>query len=129
MFLVNFSHPITNEQKSQLETLTGEKVDHILDCQAPYFTPDQSFSIQTRDLINQVNLTAKEWQTNPILVNLPAFSVIAALILAELHGKMGHFPSIIRLREAENSTHARYEIAEVINLQNIRNSARSTRIE
>jgi len=74
-----------------------------------------------------VPLTAEQWQTEPILVNLPSLNFIAALLLAELHGRMGYFPAIIRLRSVEGSTPTRYEVAEILNLETVRGAARKKR--
>jgi hypothetical protein len=49
----------------------------------------------------------------PILVILLEMSFIAARMLAKLHGRMGHFPSIVNL--AENSA--------LVNLQAIRSAS------
>jgi hypothetical protein len=77
--------------------------------------------------LDRVGLTSQEWQTLPILVNLPSLNVIAAVLLAELHGRTGHFPAVIRLRPIPNSTPPQFEVAEVLNLQAIRDSARQRR--
>jgi hypothetical protein len=48
-------------------------------------------------------------------------------VLAELHGRMGYFPPVLRLRPVEQALPPRYELAEVINLQAVRDSARKER--
>ncbi|MGH9546163.1 MAG: CRISPR-associated protein Csx15 [Terriglobales bacterium] len=45
-----------------------------------------------------VGLPATEWQQVPLLLNLPSLSVIASMVLAEIHGRIGHFPAVMRLR-------------------------------
>jgi hypothetical protein len=55
--------------------------------------------------------------------NAPA----AFVLLAELHGRIGHFPALIRLRPLPGSTPTTYEVAELINLQAIREDARRRR--
>jgi hypothetical protein len=73
-------------------------------------------------------LSSEELQTKPILVNLPSLNTIAALLLAELHGRMGYFPPVLRLRPVSGVTPPRFEAAEIINLQEIRDSARKQRL-
>jgi len=51
----------------------------------------------------------------------------AVTLLAYLHGLMGYFPAVIRLRPVEGSTPPQYEVAEVINLQAVREEARCAR--
>ncbi len=46
------------------------------------------------------------------------------LLLAELHGRMGYFPSILRLRPVRDSLPPAFEIAEILNLQALRDRAR-----
>lgn len=45
------------------------------------------------------------------------------MVLAELHGLTGHFPTIMRLKPSG----ATYEVAEIINLQKIRDKRRELR--
>ncbi len=47
--------------------------------------------------------------------------------MAELHGRTGHFPASIRIRPVSEVTPPRYEVAEVINLQQVRENAREQR--
>jgi hypothetical protein len=49
------------------------------------------------------------------------------VLLAELHGRMGYFPAIVRLRPMPESVPPRFEVAEVINLQAVREHARLSR--
>ena len=74
-----------------------------------------------------LGLTPQEWQGGDFLVNPPAYNFAAVTLLAELHGRMGYFPAIIRIRPAAGSTPPRFETAEIINLQNVRDSARRGR--
>jgi len=55
------------------------------------------------------------------------YAPAAFVLLAELHGRIGHFPSLIRLRPLPGSTPTTYEVAELINLQAIREEARGRR--
>jgi len=48
-------------------------------------------------------------------------------LLAELLGRMGHFPTIVRLRPQANSLVTAYELAEIINLEGVRQLARIRR--
>jgi hypothetical protein len=48
-------------------------------------------------------------------------------LLAELHGQMGYFPSCLRMRPVANARPPRYEVAEVLDLQAVRDAARAKR--
>ena len=50
-----------------------------------------------------------------------------ATLLAELHGRCGYFPAQLRLRPVPGSLPPRFEIAEVLNLQALRDAARERR--
>lgn len=63
----------------------------------------------------------------PILVNPPSLNYSAALLIAELHGRMGYFPTCVRLRPVKDALPPRFEAAELMNLQAVRDTARRRR--
>lgn len=126
MILLNFSHPISDEQQAQIETFTGQAILTIYNV-AAHFDNEQPFAEQVREMLQTINLTSDEWQTAPILINPPAYNFAAMTLLAELHGRMGYFPAITRIRPIAESNPPRYEIAEIINLQEVRDTARRKR--
>jgi hypothetical protein len=126
MILLNFSHPLTPEQIARVEALTSQKVDQVLALNT-HFDHQQPFLEQLREVLKQLPFSSEQWQTAPILVNLPSLNSISALLLAELHGRMGYFAPILRLKPVENAMPPRFEVAEVINLQSIRDAARKER--
>ncbi len=127
MLLLNFSHPLPTEQLERIAQLTGQPLETVL-ALSTQFDQSQPFIPQVTALIDQVPLTSEEWQTAPLLVVLPSLNYIAALVLAELHGRMGYFPPIVRLRPVEEALPPRYEVTEVINLQGVRDNARKKRL-
>jgi len=126
MILINFSHPITKEQKKQIKSMIGKKTIQIIDVPSQ-FDQNLSFSDQIRQLVDSINLSPNAWQKTPLLINPPAYNFAALTLLAELHGRMGYFPAIIRIRPIPDSVPMIYEIAEIINLQSIREFAREQR--
>jgi len=126
MILLNFSHPLTPEQQAQIEALTGQRLERVIalpvqfDHAAPYLP-------QLAARLQGLPLGPQELQSAPLIVSLPSFNVIAALVLAELHGRMGYFPPVLRLRPLEGSLPPRFEVAEVLNLQGVRDAARKER--
>lgn len=126
MILVNFSHPLTDEQRGALEARVGQPITRLIAAPAQ-FDPQVDFGPQLEALLAGIPLSAEEWQTASILVNPPALNFIAALVLAELHGRMGYFPPILRLRPVKDALPPRYEVAEVLNLQAVRDGARRHR--
>ncbi len=126
MIVLNFAHPLTEEQKAQIEALTGEAVERVIAVPV-HFDNQKPFVPQLQDLMARIPLTPEEWQTARILVNPPSLNFITALLLAELHGRMGYFPPILRLRPVPGAVPPRYEVAEILNLQDVREQARGRR--
>jgi hypothetical protein len=125
MIILNFSHPLTDAHLQSIARLTKqEEVPQVIDLPVK-FDSSQPFIPQLESLAQTLPLTSRELQTLPILVNLPALNHIAALLIAYLHGVTGHFPSIIRLNPAPDSTPTVFEVAEIINLQSLRDETRS----
>ncbi|MGH8884230.1 MAG: CRISPR-associated protein Csx15 [Egibacteraceae bacterium] len=122
----NFSHPLTHAHVEQLEALLGVPVDAVIE-RPTVFDPGTPFAEQARRLVDAVGLSVAEWQTRPIVVHLPGHSVIAALVLAELHGRTGGFPAVLRLRRLEPLNE--FTVAELIDLQAVREAGRGTRME
>ena len=53
--------------------------------------------------------------------------MVAALVMAELHGRCGYFPAVLRLKPVSDTTPLQFTVAEVVNLQVVRDAARHTR--
>jgi len=124
--ILNFAHPLTPAQRQQIEEQTGETIGPVID--APLQLDDaQPFEPQIRRHIDDLALDSDTLQAGGILVNPPGYAPAVAVLLAELHGRSGHFPAIVRIRPVAGSNPTRYEIAEVINLQAIRERSREER--
>lgn len=125
MILLNYSHPLTPDQLQQVERLSGQAVTQVIALPVQ-FDNDRPFLPQLEELMQALPLGPEELQTAPILINPPALNVITGLVLAALHGRMGYFPPILRLRPSETLP-PRYEAAEILNLQSLRDNARKAR--
>lgn len=126
MLLLNFTHPLSPAQLVQLAELTGQPVDRTVG-EMVHFDPQAPLHAQILAVVDRLDLDSTTWQTTAIVVNLPGHAAAAATLLAELHGRMGHFPAILRVRPVADSAVTQYEIAEVLNLQAIRERARTRR--
>jgi hypothetical protein len=126
MILLNFSHPLTDAQRAQIEALTGAKIEREIHLPAQ-FDHQQPFAAQLAGLMAQAPLTPTEWQNEQILVNPPSLNFIAVMLLAELHGRMGYFAPCLRLRPVKDALPPRFEVAEILNLQALRDEARKRR--
>lgn len=125
MIVLNFSHPLTADQIATIETKLNLCVAKVCDvpCQ---LDNSAEFSPQIRTLLDGITLTSNEWQAQRILIVPPGYAPAAAVLLAELHGRMGYFPSIVRIRPNHTAAEP-YEVAEIINLQQLREKTRRER--
>jgi len=126
MLILNYSHPLSTDQLSQLEELTATPITAVREIPAQ-LDLDAPFAEQATALAAAAQLTPAEWQTKAVLLILPALNFAAAALLAELHGRMGYFPPIVRLAPVAGALPPRYEVAEIINLQALRDAARKRR--
>jgi hypothetical protein len=126
MILLNFSHPLNPAQLAQVEALSGQAIQRVIELPVQ-FDNDQDFLPQLEALASEIPLSPLELQSEALLVNLPSLNFIAGLLLAELHGRMGYFPPILRLRPVPDSLPPRYEVVELLNLQAVRERARTRR--
>ncbi len=126
MILLNFAHPLTPDHLAQIEALARQPVERVIDVHSQ-IDAQQPLAPQAAALADQAGLTPAEWQSAPLLVNPPSLNFVAAVLLAELHGRCGYFPAMLRMRPVEGSIPLRYEVAEVLNLQDVRDAARRRR--
>jgi hypothetical protein len=112
MILLNFSHPLTPPHLAQVEALTGQAVERVVAVNSQ-IDPQQPLAPQAAALADACGLSAAEWQA----------------LLAELHGRCGYFPAHLRLRPVQGSLPPQYEVAEVLDLQAVRDAARRMRVE
>lgn len=126
MKIVNFSHPLTEEHRSQLRGNFGLTIDDVIAVPAK-FDNAKSFASQAVALVDAVGLAPAEWETSPPLVVLPTLGIIAAAVLTEIEGRSGTFPAVIRMRPVEDALTPTFEVAEVINLLQVRMAARRRR--
>ncbi|NLJ57147.1 MAG: hypothetical protein GX334_08940 [Firmicutes bacterium] len=126
MKIINFAHPLTEEQLQKIQTLTKTKITAVLDINSQIST-EKPFAPQIEKILDSTGLTSQEWQTNTLLINLPSLNYSAAAILAQLHGRMGYFPPVLRLRPLTEEIPLRYALTEILNLQAMREHARTRR--
>lgn len=126
MLIINFSHSLTPAQLVQIEAHAKQLVTQVTEIPVQ-FDDQQDFEPQLQKLLAQLDLRPVARQGQGILLVLPALNWIAAMLVAEWHGRMGHFPSIVRLRPVPDQTPRVYEVAEIVDLQQLRDQAREER--
>jgi hypothetical protein len=126
MLLINFAHPLTPAQRNRAEELAGQPLDRVIEVRSQ-LDPSSPFDEQLDQLVRAVELSPSDWQTTPLLVNPPSLAVISCGLLARLHGLMGYFPAVLRLRPLAGPPPVQFEVAEILNLQAARDAARASR--
>lgn len=125
MLILNFTHPLTSEQTTQIETLARLTIAEIRTIPMQ-IDQAQALEAQVRAVVDSVGLTSEEWQTRELLINPPGYAPAAFVLLADLHGRIGHFPTLVRLRPRPGPFTS-YEVSELLSLQTIREEARKHR--
>ncbi len=126
MILLNFSHPLTAVQLERIEALSGKKIAEVKNLPV-HFDAALPYAEQIVAFVDNINLTPQQWQSEALVLNPPSFNFIAVALLAELHGRMGYFPPCLRLRPVKDSLPPQFEVAEILNLQELREQARTRR--
>jgi hypothetical protein len=126
MHLLNLAHPLTERQQEQVTALVGQPAERLIEAKVQ-FDLNQPFAPQVAALIDSLGISPNDWQTGVWLVALPSLNYITAGLLAELHGRMGHFPAMLRLKPVPGALITEYEVAEIINLEQVRQQARTRR--
>lgn len=134
--LLNFAHPLTAEQLVQIRALLAESpAEGIIRAEVPleivdipsHLSPEAPLEPQVEEMLRCCSLSLEQWQTEPLLINLPSLSASAAALLAKLHGLMGYFPPVLRIVPVEGALPPRFKVAEILNLQAMREKARFLR--
>ncbi len=125
MLILNFTHPLTLEQRAQIEALAHSPIEEVRAIPVQ-INQEEQLEPQITSIVDATGLSSEEWQTRPLLINPPGYAPAAFVLLAELHGRIGHFPSLIRLRPKPGPVTS-FEVAELLNLQTIREAARKRR--
>jgi hypothetical protein len=124
VILVNLAHPVSDRDVSRLGQTLGEPVTEVRQ-QVVQLDPGAPFTPQVRVAVDNLQLDGPTWQGQRLVVHLPGLAPAAALVLAELHGRIGGFPPVLRMRRDE--PYSRYVFAELLDLQAVREQARQSR--
>ncbi len=117
MLVLNFAHPLTEAQQQQL--LAFLPAESLLDVQPVGSQVDVTLPLgpQVVALVDAVGLSATDWQRLPLVLILPSLNFSTAVLLAELYRRCGYFPPFVRLRSVAGALPPRFEVAEIVHLQ------------
>jgi len=123
VYLINFSHPLSQDAGVEILAKIGDYSEIRIPVQMDI---EQSFHEQIVGLVNQVGWKPDDWQLNAFVVNVPALATATAVILSEIHGRCGHWPTILRLKSTGGAVPT-WHVAEFVALEQVRIDARQRR--
>lgn len=124
MTILNLAAPLSTNDVSTIAALCGRKARRVIDL-ALAFSETDPLAPQVRSLLDSLGFSSSEWQSQSVVVNLPDDPVAATLLIADIAGRRGRTPSVIRWKRGGNGQ--RVEPLEVISLHEIRKEARHQR--
>lgn len=126
MRIINFGHPLNGGVLQDLVQVTDAVIGEVKDvkCQVDN---DQPFEDQARGLVDSVGWTSEEWQTRPFMLVPPGLAPLALCVVAEIHGRCGYFPSVVRLKPLKGQVPPQFVFGEIIVLSQVRETSRTRR--
>ena len=125
---LNFSaHPLMPEQQEAIRIKMGWPALEIIETGLANVPEGRHFAPKLLAYVERINLLPAEWQKYPLVVIPAGYAPAWSVLLAELHGRLGYFPDLVRLRPGPARADEKYEVAEIISLSRIRNEARARR--
>lgn len=120
-------HPVHLTQKSAIEKQMHWQNAEILPVELGNVPEDHHFVSAIEKAIDKLDLTSQEWQQVPMVVIPAGYAPVWSVIQPILHGRLGHFPDVVRLRPVDPLSGVRYEVAEIMLLQQLRHVSRGKR--
>lgn len=120
MIVLNFSHPLTDDQLDQIARAFGVDDVNFIDIPT-HFDTQTAIEPQIVKLIkeNGIDKLTKDM----FVVRLPALDAGCAVLLAVFNGLFGFFPNVITFRKKPNAIAATFELWQVVDLQYVRDMA------
>ena len=126
--VLNFSgHPVLPGQKQAIERIMQWPSSEVVTVALGNVPEDHKFVATIEKAIEQIKLSSDQWQTTPLVVIPAGYAAVWSVVLAELHGRLGYFPDVVRLRPAAPGSCEKFEVADVINLREVRHQSRDKR--
>ena len=125
--VLNFSgHPVLPGQQKKIRNIMGWPMLDVIDVPIGTVSENERFLRVAIEKVDSIDLLPEEWQTVPIVVIPAGYSYLWSPIIAELHGRLGHFPDVVRIRPVKDERE-KFEVAEILDLRDIRHQARAKR--
>jgi len=118
MILFKLSYPPTDDQIHHFQGLFCQFIAQLVKVHSQFDTW-QPLVVRLEALVNLVGLSRTQWQTLQILINLRPLNFIVITLLAEFNSRCGYFSVNLRRRPKHTVISSQFEIAEIINLQEV----------
>ena len=126
--VLNFSsHLILPNQQQTIQKKMNWPTSELMDARLGNVPENRNFVATLVNHIEKIDLLPNEWQTCRMVVVPAGYAPAWSVLLAELHGRLGYFPDVVRLRPASTHAEEKFEVAEVVPLREIRGQARAKR--
>lgn len=126
--IINFSgHPVLPGQQKDIGKMMHWPSPEIINVSLGNVAEDHNFVSTIEKAVEKIALSPEEWQSTPIVVIAAGYSAVWSVVLAELHGRLGYFPDVVRLRPASTVSNEKFEVAEIMNLREVRHKSRDKR--
>ena len=123
-FIINFSgRALTRELQEAVQHDVGWGNCQVIDARIRTVSEDQTFVENVQHFVTEIPLSEDQWQTAEIVVVPASYAPVWSVVLSALHGRMGYFPDVVHIRPVSGSGR-KYEVAGIIQLQQIRNQNR-----
>ena len=126
--ILNFSgHPVLPGQLKAIEKILHWPSQQVIDVPVGTIAEDRNFIGNIVKAIDKVDLSPVQWQAASIVALPAGYSAIWSVVLAEIHGRLGYFPDVVHLRPSGVTSAEKYEVAEIMNLRQVRHASREKR--
>jgi hypothetical protein len=126
--VLNFSgHPVLPGQIKSIEKMQEWPTAKVIDVPVGTIAEDRKFVANVVRAIENIDLSPEQWQKAGIVAIPAGYSAIWSVLLAEMHGRLGYFPDIVHLRPSSTTSEEKFEVAEIMNLREVRHSSRGKR--
>ena len=126
--ILNFSgHPVLPGQQQDIGQMMHWPSPEVIDVSLGNVAEDHNFVATIEKAVEKIDLTPEEWQTTPLVVIPAGYAAVWSVVLAELHGRLGYFPDVVRLRPAKTVSNEKFEVAEIMSLREVRHNSRDKR--